>query len=83
MSNVTLRTEEYQLLLCGLKHLIHPLQANQTDILTTFDFTQLTMSKDFRHEKESTEVKTKISKFPYSLEILINQYCMLLENIEF
>ena len=35
LSNVTLTTEELELLKYGLKHPIHPLQVNKTDILAT------------------------------------------------
>ena len=46
--NVTLMTEELELLKYGLKHPIHPLQVNKTDILTMFDFIHCAMTKDLR-----------------------------------
>ena len=49
--NVTLTTDELELLKYGLKHPIHPLQVNKTDILTTFDFIHRAMTKDLRDEK--------------------------------
>ena len=66
MSNATLTTEELELLKYGLKHPIHPLQVNKTDILTTFDFIHHAMAKDLRDEKQSGEVKTKISNLAHS-----------------
>ena len=38
LSNVTLTTEELELLKYGSKHPINPLQVNKMDILITFDF---------------------------------------------
>ena len=55
--NVTLMTEELELLKYGLKHPIHPLQVNKTDILTMFDFIHCAMTKDLRDEKQSGEDK--------------------------
>ena len=69
--NVTLTTDELELLKYGLKHPIHPLQVNKTDILTTFDFIHRAMTKDLRDEKQSGEVKTKISNLAYSY---VNSY---------
>ena len=71
LSNVTLTTEELELLKYGLKHPIHPLQVNKTDILTTFDFIHRAMTKDLRDEKQSGEVKTKISNLAHSY---VNSY---------
>ena len=71
LSNVTLTTEELELLKYGLKHPIHPLQVNKTDILTTFDFIHCAMTKDLRDEKQSGEVKTKISNLGHSY---VNSY---------
>ena len=68
--NVTLTTDELELLKYGLKHPIHPLQVNKTDILT-FDFIHRAMTKDLRDEKQSGEVKTKISNLAYSY---VNSY---------
>ena len=69
--NVTLTTDELELLKYGLKHPIHPLQVNKTDILTTFDFIHRAMTKDLRDEKQSGEVKTKISNLAHSY---VNSY---------
>ena len=71
LSNVNLTTEELELLKYGLKHPIHPLQVNKTDILTTFDFIHHAMTKDLRDEKQSGEVKTKISNLAHSY---VNSY---------
>ena len=45
----------------GLKHSIQPNFMNKTDILSTLDFIQRTMSKDLKDEKDAGEVKVKIS----------------------
>ena len=63
MSNVSLRTEELELLKYGLKHPIHPLQVNQTDILTTFDFIHRAITKDLRDEKQSRDVMLLVIRF--------------------
>ena len=60
-----------ELLKYGLKHPIHPLQVNKTDILTTFDFMRHAMTKDLRDEKQSSEVQTKISNLAHSY---VNNY---------
>ena len=61
MSNVSQMTEELELLRYDFKHPIELLQVNKTNILTTFDFIHRVMTKDLRDEKQSAEVKTKIS----------------------
>ena len=38
LSTITLTKEELHVLKYGLKHPIHPLHVNKTDVLTTFDF---------------------------------------------
>ena len=65
-SNVTLTTEVLELLKYGLKNPLHPLQVTKTDILTTIDFIHRAMTKDLRDEKQSGEVKTKISNLAHS-----------------
>ena len=70
LSNVTLMTEEFELLKNSLKHPTHPLQVNKMDILT-FDFIHGAITKDLRDEKQSGEVKTKISNLAYSY---VNSY---------
>ena len=77
--NVTLTTDELELLKYGLKHPIHPLQVNKTDILTTFDFIHRAMTKDLRDEKQSGEVKTKISNLAHSY---VNSYKATLHALE-
>ena len=81
LSNVTLTTEELELLKYGLKHHLHSIQVNKTHILTTFDFIQGTITKDLRNEKQSGEARQKISNLVHSYES--SQHCMLLKNIEF
>ena len=70
LPNVTVTTEELELLKYGLKHPIHPLQVNKTDILT-FDFIHRAMTKDLRDEKQSGKVNTKISNLAHSY---VNSY---------
>ena len=60
LSTITLTTEELDVLKDGLKHLIHPLHVNKTDVLTTFEFTLKTMTNDLKHEKQSGELKAKL-----------------------
>ena len=55
-----------ELLKYGLKHPVHPLQVNNTNILTTFDFIHRAMTQDLKDKKQSGEVKTKISNFAHS-----------------
>ena len=62
LPNLTLTTEQSQLVLYDSKHPIHPFQVNKQDILKMFDFIHLAMTKYFRYEEESSEVKTKIFK---------------------
>ena len=38
LSTITLTTEELDVLKYGLKHPIHPLHVNKTDVMTFFDF---------------------------------------------
>ena len=52
-------------------------------ILTTFDFIHHAVAKDFRDEKQSGEVKTKISNLAHSYVNSYNQHCMFLKNIKF
>ena len=58
LSTITLTTGELDVLKYGLKHPIHPLHVNKTDVLTTFDFILRTMTKDLKNEKQ---LKAKIS----------------------
>ena len=75
MSNVTLTTEKLELLKYGLKHHIQPL----TDILTTFDFIHRAMTKGLRGEKQSRQVKTKISNLAH---IYANSYKPALHELK-
>ena len=59
LSKAILMTEKFEILTYGLKHPVHSLQVNKTDILTTFDFIHRAMAKDLRDEEQSGEVKTK------------------------
>ena len=56
LSNVSLTTEELELLKYGLKHLIQPLQVNKTDILIKFYLIHRAMAKDLGDEKQSRDV---------------------------
>ena len=61
LSSSKLTDEEMNMLRYGLKHSIQPNFMNKTDILSTLDFIQRTMSKDLKDEKDAGEVKVKIS----------------------
>ena len=78
LSNVSLRTEELELLKYGLKHPIHPLQVKKTDILM-FDFIHCTLIKDLRDEKQAGEGKTKISNLA---QRYVNSYKPILPALE-
>ena len=81
-SNVTLMTEVLELLKYGLKNPLHPLQVTKTDILTTIDFIHRAMTKDLRDEKQSGEVKTKISNLAHSYVNSYKPTLHALKNIE-
>ena len=49
-----------------MKHLIHPLQINKTDILTNFDFIHCALTNDLKDKKRSGELKTKMSRLANS-----------------
>ena len=68
-----------ELLKYGLKNPLHPLQVTKTDILTTIDFVHRAMTKDLRDEKQSGEVKTKISNLAHSY---VNSYKPTLHALE-
>ena len=61
MSSKLLTTDELEVLKYGLKHPIHPLQINKTNILTTFDFIHRAMANDLKDKKHSVISKTKMS----------------------
>ena len=61
LSTVMLTTQILDVLKYGLKHLIHPLHVNKTDVLTTFYFLLRTMTKDLKNEKQSGELKGKLT----------------------
>ena len=72
-------TEELELIKYGLKHPIHPLQVNKMNILTMFDFIHHVMTKDLRDEKQSAEIKTKISNLVHSY---VNSYKSILHALK-
>ena len=59
LSSKLLTTDELEVLKYGLKHLIHPLQINKLDILTTFSFFYCVTTNKLK-DKHSGELKTKI-----------------------
>ena len=61
LSSKLLATDELEVLKYGLKHPIHPLQINKTNILTTFDFIHRAMANDLKDKKHSVISKTKMS----------------------
>ena len=61
LSTITLTTEELDVLKYGLKHPMHPLHVTKTDALTTFDFILRAITKDLKNEKQSGELKVKLS----------------------
>ena len=63
--------DELEVLKYGLKHSIETLHKNKTNGLTTFDFIHRSMSKDLKHEKDSGEVKAKMS---YLANNYVNAY---------
>ena len=48
LSSKLLITDDLEVLKYGLKHPIHPLQINKTDILTTFDFIHRATTNDLK-----------------------------------
>ena len=83
LSNFNLTTEELDPLKYGLKHPTHSLQVNKMDILSMFDFIHPVMTKDLRDEKQSGEVKTKISNLTHSYVNSYKPTLHALKNIEF
>ena len=71
-----------ELLKYGLKNPLHPLQVTKMDILTTIDFIHRAMTKDLRDEKQSGEVKTKISNLAHSYVNSYKPTLHALKNIE-
>ena len=61
LSSKLLTNDELEILKYGLKHTIHPLQINKTDIQTTSDFIHRAMTNDLKDNKHSGELKTKMS----------------------
>ena len=72
-----------QLLKYGLKHTINPLQVIKTDIRTTFHFIHRAITKSLRDEKQSGEVKTKISNSAHSYVNCYKPTLHALKNIKF
>ena len=60
LSTITLTIEELDSVKYGLKNLIHPLNVKKI-VFTTFDFILVTMTKDLKNEKQSGELKAKLS----------------------
>ena len=81
-SNFILRAEDLELLKYGLKHPIHSLQVNKTYILTTFDFIHHEMNRDVRDEKQSGEVKTKISYLAHWCVKCVNYHKLTLHVLK-
>lgn len=77
--NVTLTAKNFQLLIFDLKYPTHPLLVNKTDILTTFGFIHLAMTKDLIYEKEYGEVKTRVSRLACSL---VNSYQLIQHSLK-
>ena len=63
LTSSKLTDEEMNILRYGLKHSIEPNFMSKTDIHSTFDFIHRTMSKDSKDQKDTEEVKAKISYF--------------------
>ena len=55
----------------GLKHTIEPSFINKPDILSTFGFIHQTMAKDLKDQKDTGEVRAKIT---YLANIYVNSY---------
>ena len=71
LSSLKLTDEEMNILRYGLKHSIEPSFMNKMNILSTFDFIHWTMSKDLKDQKDTGEVKAKIS---YLVNTYVNSY---------
>ena len=71
LSSSKLTDEEMNILRYGLKHSIEPNFTNKTDIFSTFDFIHQTVSKDLKDQKDTAEVKAKIS---YLANTYVNSY---------
>ena len=71
LSSSKLTDEEMNILRYGLKHSMEPDFINKTDILSTFEFIHRRISKDLKHQKDTGEVKAKIS---YLLNTYVNSY---------
>ena len=59
LSTRTSTTEELDVLKYALKHPIHLLHVNKTDVLTTLVFILKTITKDIKNGKQSGELKAK------------------------
>ena len=68
---IRLTDDELKILKYRLKHSIEPLHINKIDEFTTFDFIHWSMSKNLKHEKETGEVKAKMS---YLANNYVNAY---------
>ena len=83
MSSKFLTTDESEVLKYGLKHPIHPLLINKTNILTTFDFIHHATTNDVKDKKHSGELKTKISHLANSYINAYKPTKRSLKNYEF
>lgn len=52
---------EINVLKYDLKHQIHPLHINNTDVLTSFDFILKKMTKDLKNEKQAGELLSNLA----------------------
>ena len=84
LSVIALTTEELDVLKYGLKHLIYPLHINKTDLWTTFEFILKIMTKDLKHEKQSGELKAKLSNLSntYANNNRPSKYAMKKQDIK-
>ena len=73
LSYITLTAEIVETLKSGSKNSNHPLQVNETNVLTTFKSAHRTMTKDLKDEKKSGKVKTKTLTWPTVMLVITNQ----------
>ena len=71
LSSLKLTDAEKNMLRYGLRYSIEQNFINKTNVLSTFDFIRRTMSKDLKDQKNTGEVKTKIS---YLANTYVNSY---------
>ena len=66
-----------------MKHPTEPRFINKTDVLTTFDFIQRAMSKDLKDNRDTDEVKAKLSYLTNSYVSSYKLTKMFYGNVEF